>query len=66
VIEPARWTDWLDPGNSDKADLLTLLAPATSGALETYPVSTAVNSVRNNGPDLIERLATEPAGAGHD
>jgi putative SOS response-associated peptidase YedK len=66
VIDPARWTDWLDPGNSDKADLLTLLAPATSGSLETYPVSMAVNSVRNNGPDLMERLATEPAGTGHD
>jgi putative SOS response-associated peptidase YedK len=66
VIEPARWTDWLDPGNSDKADLLALLAPATSGALETYPVSMAVNSVRNNGPDLMEPLAAEPGGTGHD
>jgi putative SOS response-associated peptidase YedK len=66
VIEPARWTDWLDPGNSDKADLLALLAPATSGALETYPVSMAVNSVRNNGPALMEPLATESAGASHD
>jgi len=26
----------------------------------------AVNSVRNNGPDLMEPLATEPAGTGHD
>jgi putative SOS response-associated peptidase YedK len=66
VIEPARWTDWLDPGNSDKADLLALLAPATSGGLDTYPVSMAVNSVRNNGPDLMEPLATEPAGTGHE
>jgi len=66
VIEPARWTDWLDPGNSDKADLLTLLAPATSSGLETYPVSMAVNSVRNNGAALMEPLATEPAGARHD
>jgi len=66
VIEPARWADWLDPGNSDKADLLALLAPATSGGLASYPVSMAVNSVRNNGPDLMEPLATEPAGTGHD
>ena len=54
VIEPARWTDWLDPANSDKADLLALLAPkATSGGLETYPVSMAVNSVAQQrpGPD---------------
>ena len=66
VIDPARWGDWLDPGNSDKADLLALLAPATSGGLASYPVSMAVNSVRNNGPDLMEPLATEPAGTGHD
>jgi putative SOS response-associated peptidase YedK len=62
VIEPARWTDWLDPGNSDRADLLTLLAPAMAGGLESYPVSTAVNAVRNNGPTLMEPLATEPGG----
>jgi putative SOS response-associated peptidase YedK len=62
VIEPARWTDWLDPGNSNKADLLALLAPAMSGGLESYPVSMAVNSVRNNGADLLEPLPTEPAG----
>ena len=66
VIDPTRWADWLDPGNSDKADLLTLLAPASAGALTSYPVSMAVNSVRNNGPALLEPLATEPAGASHD
>jgi putative SOS response-associated peptidase YedK len=66
VIEPARWTDWLDPANSDKAGLLALLAPASSSGLASYPVSMAVNSVRNNGPALVEPLATEPAGASHD
>jgi putative SOS response-associated peptidase YedK len=33
-----------------------------SGALESYPVSMAVNSVRNNGADLLEPLTSEPAG----
>ncbi len=66
VIEPARWTDWLDPGNSDRADLMALLAPAVSGGLTSYPVSTAVNAVRNNGPALAEPLTREPAGASHD
>ena len=61
VIEPARWADWLDPGNTDRADLLTLLAPALSSGLTSYPVSTDVNAVRNNGPALIEPL---PAAAG--
>ena len=60
VIGPERWADWLDPGSSDVADLLSLLAPASSGGLIWRPVSTAVNSVRNNGPALIEPAEPEP------
>jgi putative SOS response-associated peptidase YedK len=54
VIAPGQWGDWLDPANTDAAALPGLLAPASSGGLASYPVSTAVNSVRNNGPSLIE------------
>jgi putative SOS response-associated peptidase YedK len=54
VIAPESWADWLDPENSDAGDLQSLLAPAAARGLATYPVSTAVNSVRNNGPELIE------------
>jgi putative SOS response-associated peptidase YedK len=61
VIAPDRWSDWLDPGCDDPADLMALLAPAASGGLISYPVSTAVNSVRNNGPQLIERIEPGPA-----
>jgi putative SOS response-associated peptidase YedK len=66
-IGPTHWADWLDPGNSDRADLMALLSPAVAGAggLASYPVSTAVNSVRNNGPALVEPLTSEPAGAAH-
>ena len=62
VIEPGRWTDWLDPGNTDRADLHALLAPAMAGGLASYPVSTAVNAVRNNGPALVEPQTAEQAG----
>jgi putative SOS response-associated peptidase YedK len=62
VIEPSQWADWLDPAAADRADLLALLAPAMSGGLVSDPVSTAVNAVRNNGPALIEPLATGPGG----
>jgi putative SOS response-associated peptidase YedK len=54
IIDPASWSDWLDPANHDPADLRALLVPAAISGLTTYPVSTAVNSVRNNGPQLIE------------
>jgi putative SOS response-associated peptidase YedK len=53
VIQPDRWQEWLDPAATHPADLMELLAPAASSGLISYPVSTAVNSVRNNGPELI-------------
>jgi putative SOS response-associated peptidase YedK len=61
VIDPARWGDWLDPANSDAAHVHALLAPAAASGLASYPVGTAVNYVRNNGPALIEPLAGDPA-----
>jgi putative SOS response-associated peptidase YedK len=54
VVEPGRWSEWLDPTQADEAKLHALLAPAASGGLSSYPVSTEVNAVRNNGPGLIE------------
>lgn len=57
IVDPSRWADWLDPVNTDTADLRGLLTPAAVSGLTSYPVSTAVNSVRNNGPDLIRPLA---------
>ncbi len=66
VIEPDRWGDWLDPMLTSTGDLHDLLAPAVSAHLASYPVSTEVNAVRHNGPQLIEPLAGagETAGAG--
>jgi putative SOS response-associated peptidase YedK len=59
VIAPDSWADWLDPANNEKEPLLATMRPATTsghGGLASFPVSTAVNSVRNNGPSLIEPL----------
>ncbi|HEY2277797.1 MAG TPA: SOS response-associated peptidase [Streptosporangiaceae bacterium] len=53
VVQADLWPDWLDPVPADADRLLKVMAPATVDALETRPVSTAVNSVRNDGPDLI-------------
>jgi putative SOS response-associated peptidase YedK len=60
LVEKDRYSAWLDPTVSDPEDLLSLLVPAAPGRLEAYPVSTEVNSVKNNGPELLEPLATEP------
>jgi putative SOS response-associated peptidase YedK len=57
VVAPSRWMEWLDPATDDPDLLLEAMAPAVSSGLETRPVSTAVNSVRNDGPDLIAPVA---------
>jgi putative SOS response-associated peptidase YedK len=56
IIDRERWADWLDPALRDVADVRSLLVPAAVSPLRTYPVSLQVNSVRNNGPELIEPL----------
>jgi putative SOS response-associated peptidase YedK len=43
---------WLDPEVTDPAELQDLLKPYT-GEMQAYPVSSAVNSPRNNGPELL-------------
>lgn len=59
LVEPEVREAWLEPVERPAAQLLDLLVPATPGRLEAWPVSTAVNNVRNNGPELIEPLAPE-------
>ncbi len=46
---------WLDP---DNRQALALLRPFPSEAMEAYPVSAAVGSPRNDGPELVAPLPT--------
>jgi putative SOS response-associated peptidase YedK len=55
VVLPADLrATWLDPRITDPATVRDLLAAVPSPMLATYEVSTAVNSARNDGPELIE------------
>ena len=64
MVERDRWDAWLDPTAADDPDTLKgLLVPAAPGRLEAYPVGTAVNNVRNNGPELVEPLPAEDESA---
>lgn len=58
-LEPDAYAAWLDPASSGRDELLGMLLPAAPGRLDAFPVSTAVNNVRNNGPELIVPLAPE-------
>jgi putative SOS response-associated peptidase YedK len=63
VILPASaWEEWLDPANDDIETLGKLLVPAPPEIIVTHPVSTEVNTVRNKGAELIERVdpASQP------
>jgi putative SOS response-associated peptidase YedK len=59
VIARDHWADWLNPDNSERGQLLATMLPAMAGGLTSHPVSTAVNFVRNNGPDLIAPLSAD-------
>ena len=60
LVERDRYASWLDPSHDDPDELRGLLVPAAPGRLTAFPVSTEVNSVRNNGPQLIEPIPLEP------
>jgi putative SOS response-associated peptidase YedK len=51
VLEPKDWAAWLGEVVTDPA---TLLHPAAEGVLRAWPVSKAVNNVRNNGAALLK------------
>ncbi|WP_055489183.1 SOS response-associated peptidase [Streptomyces sp. TP-A0356] len=54
ALTPGHYDAWLDPRHQDPDELRALLTPPAHGHLAARPVSTAVNSVRNNGPHLLE------------
>ena len=56
VITPEHWADWLDPANTEPGQIHAAMLPAMAGGLTSHPVSMAVNTVRNNGPELIKPL----------
>lgn len=51
VLEPADWPAWLGETSGDPAPLMR---PAGEDVLRAWPVSTRVNNVRNDGPELLE------------
>ena len=52
IVDPGRFDDWLDPSSS-VTKLLDLVREPYAGPYEKRAVSTKVNSVRNNHPDIL-------------
>ena len=56
VLAPEHWEQWLDPTYDDTSALQAMLGPAPARQLSEYAVSSLVNSVKNNHPDVMEPL----------
>jgi hypothetical protein len=63
VLAPQVWDEWLGPRPLPAARLAELMAPAPDDLLTAYPVGTAVNSARHDGPELTMRAVLGAAGA---
>ena len=63
IVPPADWGAWLDPA-TPAGVVRGMLAPCDDALIEGYAVSQAVNSVRNDGPGLIEPVASGEFGRG--
>lgn len=56
ILPEEAWDTWLDRDNEDVDALMELLVPYPAELMEAYPVETLVNSVQNDGPELIAPL----------
>jgi putative SOS response-associated peptidase YedK len=63
AIAPGDFEAWLDPAHQDPAELRALLHEPAAGLLRVREVSLAVNSVRNNGPQLLDPPERRAAGS---
>ena len=57
ILTNDLWMAWLDPGNHDIAGLTSMLDGGPPELLTMQAVSTDVNNVRNNRPDLIDPIS---------
>ncbi|WP_106583304.1 SOS response-associated peptidase [Murinocardiopsis flavida] len=59
VVPPEHFGTWLDP-SAGLGDLRRTMELTPAAAFEVRQVGTAVNSVRNNGPELLAEAEPEP------
>lgn len=64
MLPPGAWDTWLDPTFDDMDALGRLLVPVPSSLLRVHPVSTEVNSVKSNRPELIAPVTAQARAAG--
>jgi putative SOS response-associated peptidase YedK len=60
IVPPEAFDVWLDTANVDARTAAALIAPAGDDLLEVYEITTAVNRVANDDPQLTTPLASRP------
>lgn len=53
ILTEGAYDIWLDPENRDFSELKEVLVPYPSAGMQAHQVSTLVNKVDNDGPELI-------------
>jgi putative SOS response-associated peptidase YedK len=59
ILSPEDYDLWLDPGVTDSARVQNLLKPFDARQMRTYPVSSFVNKVDNDGPECAEEISLQ-------
>lgn len=59
VLEREDWADWLDPAVTDADSVRGHLEFHEPGRFEAWPIETAVNATRNNGPALLDPVGAD-------
>ena len=58
VLEHDAFELWLTAGDDERDAVQSLCVPASSGTLVHHAVDAKVGNVRNDGPELIEKIAS--------
>jgi putative SOS response-associated peptidase YedK len=58
-LVPEVWDSWLDRGLQDPEAAFSLIQPIDPNSIMEHIVSRQVNSVKNNTPDLRDRIEPE-------
>jgi putative SOS response-associated peptidase YedK len=60
ILAPEAFDMWLDGAHVDALTAAALLVPPPDDAMEAYEISTAVNRVANDGPEILAPVSEVP------
>lgn len=59
ILRRENEDEWLDPDNVEAEKLLKLLNPYTASEMEAYPISSLVNSPKNNFKEILNPIQNQ-------